>query len=198
MSDAAVPATVPRGPVLVGGVGYRWAGDSSFGLVASDRLAEHPWPAGVTVEDFGYGALYVAQDLAAADPPLARLILLAGVERGRPAGTLERIPWHPRPLDPEELQARIFEAGAGVIDLDHLLAIAQHFEALPPEVVLFELEPISLDGGVELSAGARERLEEVERAVVREVLEPGEPAEPVPVDEIEPERRKLWNALSLT
>lgn len=186
-----------RGPVLVGGVGYRWAGDASFGLAASDRLAQRTWPGGVTVEDLGYGALYVAQDLAAADPPLARLILLAAVERGRPAGTLERTLWRPRPLDPEELQARIFEAGAGVLDLDHLLAIAQHFEALPPEVVLYELEPISLDGGVELSAGARRRLEEVEQAVVREVLEPGPaertPADPTPIDE----GRKPWKGLSL-
>lgn len=194
-------APVPRGPVLVGGVGYRWAGDASFGLEASDRLARRSWPAGVTVEDLGYGALYVAQDLADADPPLARLILLAGVERGRPAGTLERIVWHPRPLDPQELQARIFEAGAGVVDVDHLLAIAQHFEALPPEVVLYELEPVCLDGGVELSPRALERLEELERTVVREVLEPGPVAppgrprgEPAAIEE----GRKPWNALSLT
>ena len=60
-------SAMPR--VLIGGVGYRWMRDASFGLVASDALAREQWPDGVEVADLGYGALYVALDLLDARPP---------------------------------------------------------------------------------------------------------------------------------
>lgn len=132
--------------VLVGGVGYRWMGDASFGPVVADRLAELPRAPGVDVEDLGYGAHFVVQDLEAAEPPYDRLVLVAGVQRGRAPGTLRRTPWRPAPCAAEEVQERMREAGAGVVDLDHLLAIGHHFAALPPEVVLYELEPVTLQG----------------------------------------------------
>lgn len=161
-------ALKPR--VLVGGVGYRWQRDASFGLVASDALAEGEQPAGVDVMDLGYGALYVAQDLADARPPYARLILLAGVARGRPAGQLYVRRWDRRLPGPDEVQARIREAGAGVIDVDHLLVIADYFGALPPEVVTIEVEPIEVEGGDGLSPGVAELLPTALKRVRQEAL----------------------------
>ena len=128
--------------VLIGGVGYRWMGDASFGLSLVDELMRRERPAKIDVADLGYGALYVVQDLCSMQPPCDRLILVAGVERGRPPGRLYRYRWKRRPVDAEELQARIREAGAGVIDLDHLLLIADHFGALPEEVEVIEFEPL--------------------------------------------------------
>jgi hydrogenase maturation protease len=142
------------GRVLIGGVGYRWQRDASFGLVVSDALAALGSSPGVEVADLGYGALYVTQDLADARPPYTRLVLVAGVTRGRPPGTLQAKRWSPTPIDPEALQARIREAGAGVVDLDHLLLIANYFGALPPDVTTLELEPVDVSGGEELSADA--------------------------------------------
>lgn len=144
--EPAVPMERSGERVLVGGVGYRWMGDASFGPVVADRLAELPRAPGVEVDDLGYGAHFVAQDLEAADPPYGRLVLVAGVERGRAPGTLQRTLWRPAPCAAEEIQERMREAGAGVVDLDHLLVIGHHFAALPPEVVLFELEPATLAG----------------------------------------------------
>jgi hydrogenase maturation protease len=140
--------------VLIGGVGYRWQRDASFGLVVSDVAAALTWPAGVDVQDLGYGAIYVAQDLLHAEPRYDRLIIVAGVARGRTPGRLYRTQWQPAPRTPAEIQARIGEAGGGVIDVDHLLVIAQHFEALPAGVLLLELEPVVTAGGLELSAEA--------------------------------------------
>ena len=147
-----------RTRVLIGGVGYRWMRDASFGLVASDALARESWPDGVEVADLGYGALYVALDLADARPRYDRLVLLAGVTRGREQGRLYRTRWSPRSVDDAELQARIREAGAGVVDLDHLLVIAQHFGGLPGDVVCIELEPVDSHGGDGLSELAAARL----------------------------------------
>jgi hydrogenase maturation protease len=150
--------------VLVGGVGYRWAGDLSFGLALTDALAQEPSAPDVDVADLGYGALYAAQDLADARPE--RLILVAGVPRGRAPGTLHAYRWTPRAADADEVQARIREAGAGVIDLDHLLVIAHHFGALPDDVRCVELEPVRADGEA-LSPEAQRRVAEA-IAIVRD------------------------------
>jgi hydrogenase maturation protease len=158
--------------ILIGGVGYRWMGDASFGLVASDEMARLDWPPGVEIADLGYGALYVAQDLGSAEPPYDRLILLAGVERGRRPGTIDTYRWVPDPPDPEDLQARIREAGAGVIDLDHLLAIAHYFEALPDEVLVVEVEPIDTTSGDSLSPEAATLLPRVVEMVRQMALTP--------------------------
>ena len=144
--------------VLIGGVGYRWAGDASFGLAVTDALAREAWPRDVEIADLGYGALYVALDLLDRKPPLDRLILIAATVRDRQAGELSVTRWTPAPQSSDELQARVREAGAGVIDLDHLLAIANHFGALPNDVRCIELEPVEGSGRDALSGPAREQL----------------------------------------
>ena len=101
--------------MLIGGVGYRWQRDASFGLVVSDALAQLEWPPGVEVQDLGYGALYVTQDLA--DGHYDRVVLIAATVRGRRPGQLYRAAWGGALPDAAEIQARVFEAGAGVIDL---------------------------------------------------------------------------------
>jgi hydrogenase maturation protease len=146
------PASGAPGRVLVGGVGYRWQRDGSFGLAASDELARLEWPDWVEVADLGYSAIYAAQDIGAVRPQ--RLILLAAVVRDREPGHLYAYPWTAVPAQPEEIQARIYEAGAGVIDLDHLLIIGRQFGALPEDVLLIELEPVDMAGGEELSPPA--------------------------------------------
>jgi hydrogenase maturation protease len=165
-------AGAPAGRVLVGGVGYRWFGDASFGLLASDALAALDWPAGVDVQDLGYGALHVALDLADADPPYDRVVLLAVTERGREPGRLYRFTYDPTVPGAEEVQARMHEAGAGVIDLDHLLVIGRHFGALPDDVLAVELEPHPGTTGDRLSSEAEALLPEAVELVRRAVLAP--------------------------
>lgn len=147
--------------VLIGGVGYRWQRDASFGLVASDELSRLDWPPGIEISDLGYGAIYVAQDLADARPPYDRVILVTGMARGRTPGQIYRTRWEGGAPDPEDVVARIREAGAGVIDPDHLLIIAHHFGALPDDVVVIELEPVDVNGGEDLSPEAARHLQEV-------------------------------------
>ncbi len=161
--------------ILVGGVGYRWFGDGSFGFFATDELARLDWPPGVDVEDLGYGALHVALDLADADPPYERVVLIGVTERGRELGRLYRLRCEPTMPDTEEVQARMYEASAGVIDLDHLLVIGRHFDALPTDVVVIELEPRPHTTGEELSPQAQALLPEAVEVVRREVLATADP-----------------------
>jgi hydrogenase maturation protease len=156
--------------VLVGGVGYWWQRDCSFGLVACEHLSKQEWPRTVQITQLDYGALYVAQDLADAQPPYSRLVLIASAVRDREPGRLYIREWRPQPLDPEDVQARIREAGAGVVDLDHLLVIAQHFRALPPEVTLLEIEPVDTSGGEGLSPQVEALLGDVVEHVRQRIL----------------------------
>jgi hypothetical protein len=139
--------------VLIGGVGYRWQGDASFGLVAADALAQLAWPAAVDVADLGYGALLVAQDFLAAAPPYDRLILLGATTHARPRGLYERR-WDGVLPDADGIQERVREAGAGIVELDHLLVVADYFGALPKDVLIIELEHSGPTPGEALSAEA--------------------------------------------
>ena len=168
--DRSSPGQRPR--VLIGGIGYRWLRDASFGLIASDELARLEWPPGIDVADLGYGAVHVAQDLADARPPYGRVILLAGVARGRAPGRVYRYRWQGSLPDADEIQARVREACAGVIDVDHLLIVAQHFGALPDDVVAIEVEPVEATGGDGLSPRAADLLPEVMALARREALAP--------------------------
>jgi len=160
--------------VLIGGVGYRWFGDASFGLVATDELAQQDWPDGVDVEDLGYGALHVALDLADAEPPYQRVILLGVTQRGREPDRLYRFRCDGTTPEGEEVQARMYEASAGVIDLDHLIVIGRHFRALPDDVLAIELEPHPGTTGDQLSPAAQALLADALELVRREVLSPAD------------------------
>jgi hydrogenase maturation protease len=160
------------GRVLVGGVGYRWFGDGSFALLVSDALAGLDLPSRVDVLDLGYGALHVAMDLADVDPPYERVVLVAVTERGRAPGQLYRFSCESGVPDPQEVQDRLYEAGAGVIDLDHLLVIGRHFGALPDDVVAIELEPHPGTTGDQLSVAAQALLPDAVDLVRREALAP--------------------------
>jgi hydrogenase maturation protease len=146
---------------LIGGVGYRWQGDASFGLAATDAMAQLEWPENVEIADLGYGAIYVAQDLRDASPPYTKLFLLTSTARDRTPGSLTSYKYVPPVHNQEELQERIREAGAGVIDIDHLLYIADYFQALPEEVFVYEVEPVDSQGGENLTHEAATLLEDV-------------------------------------
>jgi hydrogenase maturation protease len=146
---------------LIGGVGYRWQRDASFGVVAIDALAALDWPSEVTVADLGYGAIYAVQDIADAQPPYDRLILIAAAARDRPSGVVHRYAYESRHAEDDEVLARVREAGAGVIDLDHLLVIGEHMRALPSDVTVFEIEPANVEPGIELSDEGVRLLENV-------------------------------------
>lgn len=155
---------------LVGGVGYRYQSDASFGLAVSDALAAGGLP-DVDVMDLGYGAIYVAQDLAGATPPYERVVLVSATVRGRAPGLYEL-----RPAPPAEsvdaIQERIREAGAGVIDLDHVLVIGAHFDAFPADLRVLELEPVDSSPGDRLSPFAERLLPEAIARTRVAALEP--------------------------
>jgi hydrogenase maturation protease len=161
------PASVGQ-RVLVAGVGYTCLGDLSVGPVLAERLAARAWPDGVVVEDLSYGPIDVLFKLQAS-APFAAGIFATAVARGRTPGTLHGGPWSAPRLSADELQARVAEAITGVISLDNLLCILDHFDALPPRVVVLEVEPVVETWGTEFSPPVAAALEAAEVAIRAEV-----------------------------
>jgi hydrogenase maturation protease len=126
---------------LIGGIGYWYLRDGSLGPVVAAELARESWPAETSIEDLSYGPIAVIQRLQDVAVPFERLVLVAAVRRGRPAGTVSAFRWDGTLPDEEQVQARVAEAVTGVISLDNLLAVAGFFDALPPEVLVVEVEP---------------------------------------------------------
>ncbi len=167
-TGSATPPTTRR--VLIGGVGYTNLRDMSVGPMLVERLRRSAWPDGVDIEDLSAGAIHVLHALQAGDDHDAA-ILVAGVRRGGPPGTIRQRRWmHPGQTD-DAVQARVAEALVGIIDLDTLVIVLDHFKALPTDTRIIEIEPRDDDWGESLSPPVGAILDEVERMVRRTVQE---------------------------
>ena len=136
--------------VLVAGVGYRYLRDHSVGAAVADRLADHAWSGDVIVEDLSYNPIAVVQRLEDEPPDrrFDRAVFVASVERpGRVPGMVTAYRWDGVLPPADEIQRAVAEAVTGVIALDNTLVVAAHFEALPPEVVVIEVEPAEHEFG---------------------------------------------------
>lgn len=130
----------PTVGTLIAGIGYRNLRDLSAGNAVADALLPLAWPAGAEVEDLSYGPMDAIFRLREA--AFARLIVVGAVARpGRLPGEAYHRRWRYEPEPPATVQARVAEAVTGVISLDNLLVICAHFAALPPEVLVIEIEP---------------------------------------------------------
>lgn len=161
---------------LIAGVGHRFWGDFSAGPVWVDRLAKLDWPESVTVEDYSFGAVAMTQQLQ--DERFDRAAFVTAESRQREPGSLHLTRHTSSGESPERVQAYVNEAGGGVVAIDALLVIAEHFEALPPETWILELEPFDDNWGDGLSPEADAhypRVVELLRAFARgDRLSPGE------------------------
>jgi len=146
--------------ILLAGVGYSHLSDLSFGPLLVERLQAMSWPENVYIEDFSYGPIGVLMRLEDAPVRYDRAIFAGAVERDRSPGTLNIYTWEGGPDDPEQVQARIAEAVTGVIGLENLLVIMDHFRVLPPHTTVIELEPVEREWGMDMSTMGRRRLEE--------------------------------------
>jgi hydrogenase maturation protease len=149
--------------VLVGGVGVPWLRDLDFGAQLVRRLESEgrAFPPGVVVEDLSYAAHRVLHRLWELRPE--KVVLVGAMPRATdPPGTVRRYRLDLAPPPPAEVHARLGEAVGGVIDLDHTLAVVRHWNGLPEDTVVIEVEPADDSFGLGFSP-------EVEAAVGRVV-----------------------------
>jgi len=147
MTDAATSSACP---VLIAGFGRPGMRDLDFGRQVVDCLRQLEWPDGVVVEDLSCAVPLVLHRLQELRP--AKVVLLGAVARGLdPPATLRRYRVDPTPSHPTEVQRSLEESVTGLIDLDHTLAVARHWGALPLDTVVVEVEPAEASFGLGFS-----------------------------------------------
>ncbi|MHB8718275.1 MAG: hydrogenase maturation protease [Candidatus Dormibacteria bacterium] len=156
--------------ILIAGVGYTYLRDWSVGPVLAAQLRQRAWPEGIEIDDWSFGPLDAAQWLRDAEPAYARAVFFGASDRGEPPGTVRRRVWQASDLPPlEVVQERIGEAISGVISLDNLVFVCAALGALPPQVVLLEVEPAAeQEWGEEFSPEVTAALPELVRYIESE------------------------------
>lgn len=160
-----MPESTPR--VLIAGVGYTCLTDLSFGPVLVEKLKALMWPSHVQVEDMSYTPIAAVQKFR--EEHYDKLILISATKRNRKPGELYICRPDGQLPPPEEIQIRVGEAVTGTISLDNFLIICQFFGALPREVVVLEVEPISEEWGMEFTPEVEVQVEKAIELVRREV-----------------------------
>ncbi len=164
-------ASTAEGQTIIAGVGYPFLRDLSVGPVLVPELQRLDWPAGVEVEDWSIGPIHIVQRLEERPGAYARIIFVAAVQRGREPGRVYRSRWHGDLPDAGEIQERVGEAVMGIISLDNLLIIGQHFGVFPPDVVVVEVEPEDTGWGPGFTPCVEAALSDIVATVRREVQE---------------------------
>lgn len=159
---------------LIGGVGYGNLSDLSFGPLLIERLLPMTWPDDVELEDLSYGPLFIMHALDER-APFERMIFVGAVRRETTPGEIRSYRWTHALPDDDEVQARVIEAGTGVISMENLLVVTSFFKKLPGEVIVIEVEPENDDCGQNLTApveAAVPRVIEALQAIVTDAAGP--------------------------
>jgi hydrogenase maturation protease len=125
--------------VLVGGLGLPWMRDLDFGTQFVRRVEHFAWPDDVAVEDISYSAHRVLHLLQELHP--SKVILVSATARDDLPGVIRRYRLDLTPPDDIEVHERLSDAVGGIIDLDHTLAVARYWKALPEDTTVIEVEP---------------------------------------------------------
>jgi hydrogenase maturation protease len=158
--------------ILVAGVGYQFLRDLSVGPALVPMLRELSWPEHVEIEDLSFGPIAVVQRFEDRTEPYQRIVVVSSVERGREPGRVYCYRWSGELPNEAEIQARIGEAVTGVISLDNLLVIAEHFGVLPEDVFVVEVEPEDTGWGDGFTPRVEASLSEMIETVRRLATEP--------------------------
>lgn len=160
---------------LVGGFGVPGLRDLDFGRNFVSYSEHLDWPDDVVVEEIPSSALLVLHRLQELRP--AKLVIVAAASRGpdRP-GSVRR--YHL--LDPPAVD--VHEQGADAltseVDLDHSLALARQWGALP-ETVVIEVEPAETTLGLGFSEEVGAAIDRILALVREELGETEPPQDPV-------------------
>ena len=147
--------------ILLLGIGNPCMGDDGIGPRTVQYLQfEKHLPPQVTIVDGGMLGLGLLPYLEGVE----KLVVVDAVRRGQPPGTIVRLTGEevPRVIAPK---LSMNEAG-----LSDLLAAAELLDMLPPEVVLWGMEPAVLDFGENFSPPVAARIDTLQKYVLTELV----------------------------
>jgi len=154
--------------VLIGTVGYAMLSNHSIGPILLEPLKKISWPSGVSVDELSWGPIAVVQQFEALEQPYDKVVLLVAIERPeRKIGEFKLYQWLGSLPDERQIQACIGDAATGVISVENLLVIGEHFKIWPKEVYLVDVEPGPEVAGENLTSEVEENVPEIMNLVQR-------------------------------
>jgi len=164
--------------VLIGAVGYHNLRDYSLGPKLLPKLKAMDWPPSVSIEEMNWGPIAIVQNLESLTEPYDRIVFVSSRACGRQTGSITQRRWIGGLPSERDLQDRISEAVTGVISIDNLLIVGEHFKVWPEEVFLVDVEPGKEEMGdaftPEVEAVIPQVLKMVESLVANDVSRLGE------------------------
>jgi len=151
--------TAPRLGII--GIGNTLMGDDGIGMVLLERLARvHPGIPGVEYIHGGVGGMNVLHDLAGLD---IAIIVDSGDFGGRPGEF--------KIFSPEDVKSVKFLPRQSLheADLMKILELSKAIGESPGVIRVMVIQPVRIDMREGLSATLRERIEEYENALLREI-----------------------------
>ena len=146
---------------LIIGLGNPLRGDDGVGVRVAQALVEQALPDGVEVVDGGTQGLGLVSLLAGQQ----RVILVDATEMGKSPGQFIRFTMEEAYLPGEDKAISIHDAG-----LRDALLLAQALEVLPDELVIFGVQPASIEWDSVLSPQVEATLPDLIRAVLKEAV----------------------------
>lgn len=148
--------------ILIGTVGYHNLRNHSMGPVLLPELKRLQWPQGVELDEMNWGPIAIVQKFQSLSTPYDRVVLLAAIERpNRTTGEFTVYRWMGGLPDEVMIQACIGDAVTGVISVENLLIIGEHFKIWPDEVFVIDVEPGPEQAGEEFTPEVKEIIPEV-------------------------------------
>ncbi len=150
--------------ILVLGLGNILLQDEGLGICALERLtAQYHLPPRVQAIDGGVMGL----DLLPYLEGVTALLIIDAVQTGQPPGSLVRLKGDTIPA------ALSLKMSMHQVGLQELLAMSRFQGTFPPRVVLWGMEPASLEWGLSLSPPVAAQLDTLVHAVVKELRDWG-------------------------
>jgi hydrogenase maturation protease len=150
---------------LIAGVGNVFQTDDAFGVEVVRRLAEHEWPDGVEIADFGIRGIHLAYELL---DGCDLLVLVDAAARGHEPGTVTVVEIGPADGPPA---AAVMDAHG--LAPDQVFAVIDSLGARPGRTLLVACEPADVGAGMGLSDQVREAIPHAVRAVEKIIQQEG-------------------------
>lgn len=151
-----------KGRILIVGVGNLLLGDEGVGIHAVRELEKRSLPPHVDVVDGGTAGLNLLDLMIGHE----RVIIIDAVDGGAQPGTVFRFSPEEMGEDVERLPLSLHQ-----MEVLNVLQLATYLgQALPP-IVVYGIQPETMDWSTELSATLRSHLDELLHGVLNEVSE---------------------------
>jgi len=146
--------------ILVLGIGNLILQDEGLGIQAIQQLqAQFEIPPEIEILDGGTSGMELLTPISDAE----QIIILDAVKTGKPAGTIVR-------LDNEEIPTFFrTKVSPHQIGLADVLAAATLTDSMPRNLVLFGVEPLEINLGMELSVPVAEQMPRLVQMIVDEL-----------------------------